>query len=101
MITKSESKCPARIAYFCTSLITPQTAAGLGRRKISQLRTPGDVQAACAYRRAPVGLVRGCCQVFVCACVAVLYNALRSSSGLSFFHPRAEQTGLSGEKYEN
>ena len=34
MITKSASKCPAGIAYFC-SLKTPQTATGLGRRKIS------------------------------------------------------------------
>ena len=97
-MTKLESKCPAGIANFCTSLKTPQTAAGLGRRKISQLRTPGDVQASCAYRRTPVGLVQGCCQVFVCACVAVLYNALRSSSGVFFRHPRTEQTGLSGEK---
>ena len=89
MITKSASKCPAGISYFCTinSLKTPQTAAGLGRRKISQLRTPGGVQASCAYQRTPVGRVQGCCQVCVCACVAVLYNALRSSSGMSFFIP--------------
>ena len=66
---------------------TPQTAAGLGRRKISQLRTPGGVQASCAYRRTPVGRVQRCCQVCVCACVAVLYNALSSSSGMSFFIP--------------
>ena len=47
--------------------------------------TPGGVQGSCAYRRTPVGRVQGCCQVCVCACVAVLYNALRSSWGLSFF----------------
>ena len=87
MITESASKCPAGMAYFCTSLKTPKTAAGLGRRKSSQLRTPRSVQASCAYRRIPVCQVQGCCQVCVCACVAVLYNALRSSSGMSFFIP--------------
>ena len=87
MIIKSASKCPVGIAYFSTSLKTPQTAAGLGRREMSQLRTPGGVQASCAYRRTPVGRVQGCGQVCVCACVAVLYNALRSSSGMSFFIP--------------
>ena len=71
MITKSASKCPAGIAYFCTCLKTPETAAGLGRRKISQLRTPDGVQASCAYRRTPVGRVQGYCQVCVCAFVAI------------------------------
>ena len=88
----------AGTAYFCTSLKTPQTAAGLGRRKISQLRTPGGVQASCAYRRTPVGRVQGCCQVCVRGC-AIQRPAFKFAD--VFFHPRAEQTGLSGKKYEN
>ena len=32
MLTKTVSKCPTGIAYFSTSLKTPQKAAGLGRR---------------------------------------------------------------------
>ena len=43
--------------------------------------------------------VRGCCQgMCVCACLAVLYNSLRTRSGMYFYHPRVEQTGLAAEK---
>ena len=101
MITESAWKNPARIAYSCTSLKTPQTAAGLGRSKILQLRTPGGVQALCAYRRTSVGRVQGCCQVCVCACVAVLYNAQRSNSGMSFFIPGLNRPACPVKKIES
>ena len=103
MTTKSASECPAGIAYFfCTSLKTPRTAAGLGRRKFSQLRTPGGVQASCACRRTPVGRVQGCCQVGVRVCVRCYIQRPAFKFGwMFFFYPLAEQTGLFGEKYEN
>ena len=86
LITKSASKCHATIAYFCTPLKTPQTAAGLGRRKISQLRTPGGVQASCAYRRTPVGRVQG---VAGCAFVRawLCYTTPAFKFGHVFFGP--------------
>ena len=32
---------------------------------------------------------------------SVLYNSLRTRSGMYFYHPRVEQTGLAAEKLEN
>ena len=49
--------------------------------------TAEDPRLGAGFMRLPVGRIQGCCQVCVCACVAVLYNALRSTSGMSFFIP--------------